>query len=287
MNIRTIAWGLLFVPITWVQVWLDRTLGEFRAQEEVLYVWSGGQVRRMAPGFEGLMADLYWLRAIQYFGGQRAYSTDKRFDLLKPLIDIATALDPRMEIAYRYGAIFLSEVPPMGAGHPEEGIALLERGAPLVAEGWRLRQQAGYFTFLFLKDARKASEILLAASKMPGAPTWLETLAGQLLLRGGERELSRQIWRQIHAQSEPGAMKDNAAARLLYLDALDGADKVAAQVEAYRSHHGNWPPSLAALRPGLEPRDPSGLPFEYDSRTGKVSISRRSRSWMPDELERQ
>jgi len=34
---------------------------------------------------------------------------EKRFDLLVPLVNITIALDPRLEIAYRYGATFLAE----------------------------------------------------------------------------------------------------------------------------------------------------------------------------------
>jgi hypothetical protein len=287
MILRRGAWLILFAPIVIVQMQLDKGLGEFRAQEEVLYLWSGGQVKKMAPGFEGVLADLYWLRTIQYFGGQRTYTADKRFDLLKPLIDITTALDPRMEIAYRYGAIFLSESWPIGAGRPNEGISLLARGAPLVVEGWRLRQQEGYFTFLFLKDPRKASDILLAASKMPGAPYWLEALAGQILISGGEREISRRIWNQIYAESEPGAMRQNAVAHLQHLDALDAVDAMTKRVKAYEDRYGSKPPSLQELTAkGLHqgpPLDPSGIPFDYDPRTGTVRISKRSQSWRPEE----
>jgi hypothetical protein len=156
-----------------------------------------------------------------------------------------------------------------------------------VIDGWRLRQQEGYITFLFLKDPRKASEILLAASKMPGAPYWLESLAGQILIEGGERELSRQLWRQIFTQSEPGAMKENAIAHLQHLDALDAVDAVTKQVVSYEQQRGRKPETLDALRAAGLHRgpvvDPTGTPFEYDARTGKVSISRRSPSWRPEE----
>ena len=100
------------------QARIDRLAGAFRAQDEVLYLWSGEHVKRLVPGFESLAADVYWLRTVQYYGGQRRFATDKPFDLLRPLIDITTTLDPRLEIAYRYGAIFLSEPPPTGAGRP-------------------------------------------------------------------------------------------------------------------------------------------------------------------------
>src|SRR6266511_1966660 len=113
---------LVLAPaIPWLQTRIDSTLGEFRPQEEALYLQSGKHVKMIAPGFEGIAADVYWVRTVQYFGGRRSFSADKNFALLYPLIDITTTLDPRLEIAYRYGAIFLSEPPPVGAGRPRAG----------------------------------------------------------------------------------------------------------------------------------------------------------------------
>src|SRR6185436_6174550 len=64
------------------QARIDQRTGTFRAQEEVLYLWSGEHVRRLVPGFESLAADIYWLRTVQYFGGQRLFVSGKRFELL-------------------------------------------------------------------------------------------------------------------------------------------------------------------------------------------------------------
>ena len=68
--------------VPFVQARVDAALGDFRAQDEVLYLWSGEQVKRLVPGFENLAADIYWLRTVQYFGGERVFAKDKRFDLL-------------------------------------------------------------------------------------------------------------------------------------------------------------------------------------------------------------
>ena len=118
MSLR-LALGLLLVAplVPWSQAEIDRRFGRYRAQQEVLYLWSGEHVKRMLPGFEALAADVYWLRTVQYFGGERLFAQDKRFELLRPLVDITTTLDPRLEIAYRYGAIFLSEPPPVSYTH--------------------------------------------------------------------------------------------------------------------------------------------------------------------------
>ena len=84
------------MSVPFIQNAVDARRGRYQAQEEVLYLWSGQHVRRLVPGLEDLFADIYWLRTVQYFGGQRAFAEGKRFDLLGPLVDITTTLDPRL-----------------------------------------------------------------------------------------------------------------------------------------------------------------------------------------------
>jgi hypothetical protein len=283
--LRRGAFLALVLAVPWIQGRIDSRAGAFRATEESLYLWSGRHVRLLAPGFEGLAADLYWLRTVQYFGSQRVFGTGKRFDLLLPLIDITTSLDPRMEIAYRYGAIFLSEPAPMGAGRPKDGVAILERGVRHLPDSWRLRQDLGYFHFLFLNDPKRAAEILLEASKLPGAAFWLRTLAADILTRGGERSTSRRIWVSLYASSE-GSIKENARVHLQQLDAVDRSEALSAAVAAFERAAGHRPSSLSELPAanlrGLALTDPTGVPFRYDSATGRVSIAPQSPLWRPE-----
>ncbi len=269
------------VPLS--QARLDRLEGASPSHEQVLYLWSGEQVKRLWPGFEDLAADLYWLRTVQYFGGERLFASAKHFELLRPLIDITTTLDPRLEIAYRYGAIFLSEPPPTGAGRPREGIELLRKGTRSIPDAWMLQQQLGFFTFLFLHDAVRAAAVLNAAGNEPGAPFWLRTLAADLLAKGGDREMAKRMWQQMYEQSEPGVIKQNAQLRLRIYDSLNVADRLTALVGVYESRAGRRPRRLVDLTAaGLwrgPLRDAEGVPFDYDESTGRVSISRRSRLW--------
>ncbi|MEE9263875.1 MAG: hypothetical protein V3V11_05415 [Vicinamibacteria bacterium] len=117
----------LFVAVWLLQVAIDDGFGEYRATEEILYVEDGETLKKVLLGFESLAADLYWLRAVQYFGGQRLYSQDKRFELLEPLLDITTTLDPHLNVAYTYGATLLSEPWPTGAGLPLKGLNLIDK----------------------------------------------------------------------------------------------------------------------------------------------------------------
>jgi tetratricopeptide (TPR) repeat protein len=277
--------ALLAPVVPWAQAHIDRHGGVFRPQEEVLYLWTGEQVARVFPGFEGLLADVYWLRTVQYFGGQRLFARDKRFELLRPLVEITTALDPRMDIAYRYGAVFLSEPPPVGAGRPREGIEVLREGAERNPASWRLRQNLGFFYFLYLHDARRAAAVLQRAADIPGAAFWLRTLAADLLARGGDRAAARQMWQRMFDQAEEGILKENARIQLRILDALDMADRLGAAVAAYERSRGRRPESLAELARSGFWRGPlvdgEGVPFHYDEQTGKVEVSRTSPLWRP------
>jgi hypothetical protein len=272
------------VPLA--QARIDERLGRYRAQEEVLYLWSGEHVKRMVPGFEGLAADIYWLRTVQYFGGQRLFAQDKRFELLRPLVDITTTLDPRLEIAYRYGAVFLSEPSPLGAGRPREGIEVLERGTAALPQSWRLRQDLGFFHYLFLDDAHEAARVLLEAAEIPGAAFWLRTMAADILVKGGDRESSRKMWRQMFEQAEEGIIRENAKVRLAILDSLDLRDALARAVSERVRRQGTPPASLEQLAAeGLWSGplvDAGGVPFGYDAKTGRVFIQEASPMWRPD-----
>jgi hypothetical protein len=281
--------GLLLLALAplvpWSQSQIDRRLGKARAQEEVLYLWSGDQVRALYPGFEGLAADVYWLRTVQYFGGQKLFSAEKDFALLRPLVEITTTLDPRLEIAYRYGAVFLSEPPPTGAGRPREGIEVLERGVRSLPDSWRLRQHLGFFHYLYLGDARRAAAVLEKAAELPGAAFWLRTLAAELLSKGGDRAASRKMWQRMHDQEEEGILRENARVQLAIIDSLDLADRLTGLVDEYERRFGRRPERLRELRSaglwGGPLADLSDVPFRYDVSTGRVSISQESPLWRP------
>ena len=271
------------VPLS--QARIEATLGTPSVQQQVLYLWSGGHVKRLFPGLESIAADLYWLRTVQYFGAERRFARVKRFDLLRPLIEVTTDLDPRLEVAYRYGATFLAERTPEGAGRPREAVLVLEKGVRNNPRSWRMRQDLGFFHYIFLNDPQRASEILLEAAEVPGAAFWLRTLAADILVKGGERSAARRMWQQMYDQAEEGIIRDNARARLLALDSADVADALTAAVGEFERRFGRRPARLEELAPaGLWKgplTDASDAPFSYDVETGRVAISASSTMWRP------
>src|SRR5712672_1382483 len=73
--------------------------------DEVLFISSPQVLKRASLGYDGLMADIYWTRAVQYFGNKH-HEGSHDFNLLAPLLEISTTLDPQLLVAYDYGANF-------------------------------------------------------------------------------------------------------------------------------------------------------------------------------------
>jgi hypothetical protein len=114
----------------------------------------------------------------------------------------------------------------------------------------------------------------------------LPALAADILLKSGERDGARRMWREILGTSSAPVLRANAEERLLRLDALDMADGVGRLVEEFARRHGHFPARLEDLvAEGLlrqPPLDATGTPFAYDPSSGKVTLSRDSPLYRPD-----
>lgn len=262
------------------------------AVEDSLYVTSGTMVRRLSVGFDALAADLYWIRAIQYYGGTKlalssagpvaapsvnAEGVISAYPLLHPLLDLTTTLDPKFNIAYRFGAIFLAEPYPGGAGRPDLAIALLEKGLKASADKWEYMQDVGFVHYWWRQDYKAASEWFDRASRVPGAPWWLRSLAASTLTEGGDRRSSRLMWEAIRDSAEIDWLRNDAERRLTQLQALDQIDALQRTLEqaAARGLALNWTAMIRArILPGV-PVDPSGTPYDI-SASGRVQLSPKS-----------
>ncbi len=278
---------LLFVAVWLLQVAIDDGFGEYRATEEILYVEDGETLKKVLLGFESLAADLYWLRAVQYFGGQRLYSLEKKFDLLEPLLDITTTLDPHLKVAYTYGATLLSEPWPTGAGVPLKGLNLINKGIENNPDHWRFYLDKGFIYFWVLKDYKTAAEIFLEGSELPGAPYWMVTTAGRTLARGGERETARELWKIYYQTAENEQMRHNAQVHLQQLDALDQLEALTERAGKYKERFGHFPKSWQAMVEARYllriPVDPIGVPYVLNPRDEKAEVSEDSfLSALPD-----
>jgi hypothetical protein len=214
--------------------------------DDGLYVTSGASARRLSVGYAAMAADLYWIRAIQYYGGRKLALDDKRqtpgttgiaeqgYPLLYPLLDLTTSLDPRFNIAYRFGAIFLAEPYPGGAGRPDLAITLLQKGLAARPDKWEYMQDIGFVNYWWRHDYRTASEWFDRASQVDGAPWFLRSLAATTLAEGGDRGSSRTMWQAIRETADVDWLRADAERRLAQLDAMDFIDEVQRAVDRAR-----------------------------------------------------
>jgi tetratricopeptide (TPR) repeat protein len=243
----------------------------------LLYIRSSQILRRTTLSFHALIADIYWIRAVQHYGGTKlSNAPNKQYDLLYPLLDLTTSLDPYFDVVYKFGAVFLAEPYPSGAGRSDQAIALLQKGLRVRPDKWELAQEIGFVYYWWLADYRNAAAWFNRAADMPNSPDWLRPLAAVTLAQGGNRASSRTLWTEIARNADADWLRDQAAFRLSQLDALDGIDFMERIVQQYRVRTGVPPGSWndmmrAGLLRGI-PRDPTGIPFQLDPATGKVTL---------------
>ncbi|HVC18450.1 MAG TPA: hypothetical protein VNE16_00115 [Vicinamibacterales bacterium] len=276
--------ALLFATSVSLQVVRDRDFPAPPVRDEMLYIRSGAVMRRLTLSFNMIAADIYWIRALQEYGGTKlSPQADKRYPLLYPLLNITTSLDPRFDLAYRFGAIFLAESYPNGPGRPDEAIALLEKGLKVQPDKWQYMQDIGFVYYWWRHDYPKAAAWFSRASRVPGAPWFLRSLAANTLAAGGNRTASRLMWEQIYDTAGSEWLRKDAAWRLQQLNALDQIARLQAGADAFHGRHDAWPDGWMAMvrdraLPGI-PVDPAGTPYDLNPATGRVTLSRRSSLW--------
>ncbi len=146
-------------------------------------------------GFHPLVADLYWLRAVQYVGEH--LETDRRFPHLPALVDLVTGLDPHFVDAYALGGLFLSM-----AGQYPEAVAVYEKGIRHNPHRWELPYDLGRLYFLELNDDAKALAWWLVADRLPGRPHYLPRFIARLHARTGALETALELWQRMAEESD-------------------------------------------------------------------------------------
>jgi tetratricopeptide (TPR) repeat protein len=274
-----------------LQVARDARYPNVASPVDELYFTSGDSIGRMSLSFKPLLADLYWIRAVQYFGGTRIAAEQARYpgreapashyDLLYPLLDVTTTLDPQFNIAYRFGSIFLAEGYPNGPGQPELAIKLLDKGFAANPTKWQYVYDKAFVYYWSVKDYQQSAHWFSEAARIKGSPSWMPGLAAFMLGQGGDRRSSRFLWQQIHDTAEQQYMRDNATFHLTQLDLADLADRLSALLDRYRAQTGLHPMDFEPLvRAGwlrAVPTDVEGVGFVIDPQTGRATLRRPSR----------
>jgi tetratricopeptide (TPR) repeat protein len=150
------------------------------------------QVRSLAFGFDALLADFYWLEAVQVVGSSESVD-QRRADHLGKLVDVVTTLNPAVDHPYRFAAIWLTH----DEHQVRESIRLLERGIAHHPEDWRNHFYAGFARFFYLGEYELAAEALERAIRLPGAPAYLPRLVARLKAQSRDIEVAEIFLREM------------------------------------------------------------------------------------------
>ena len=254
------------------------------AIDESLYL-NDKTARRMSLGFNGLAADWYWMRSLQYVGKKLLNSTgDISLDdlsglnmtLLAPLLDTATTLDPEFIEPYEYAAMILPAI------DVQQAIRLTQKGIDANPNAWRLYHHLGY---IYWRQGQYeiAAETYGRGAQVPGAPTWMEAMKAKLISEGGSRSTAREIYTRMYEQAGEEHVREMAQKQLMRLESLDQQDGLRKLFAAYKTRYGKCPDSwrelaqiFRTLRIPMDesgaPLDPSGAPYVLQAGACEVEL---------------
>lgn len=283
-----IACGLLAAVL--LAHWIDsrRPTPDLQVEEEGLYL-AGHTLKRASMGFNGLAADWYWMRSLQYVGQKFLNAktniqlddlSQLNLNLLAPLLDVTTTLDPEFDEPYEYAAAVLPAI------DIQEAIRIIRKGIAANPSAWRLYQHLGYI-YWQKRDFQAASEAYGEGAKLPGAPHWMEAMKARMAAEGGSRNLAREIYSRMYEQAGDNSVKEMARRRLLQLDSWDQRDGLRKALSIYQSRVGRCPsswkeiePLSRALRLPIDstgaPLDPAGTAYVLVNRNCDVELDPKS-----------
>ncbi len=207
---RPRPWGPLAVLVVagtlsvLVAVAAGRVLPAGRALEELAYYPSGRWLGPASLGEGATLADLAWLRAVQYYGEHR--ETDNRYALMYHVFDIVTSLDPRHRNAYVFGGTSLAQEGRQFA----HGIALLEKARAADPGAWVYPFEIGFLYFVERRDHETASLWFREAARKPECPPYVSRFAAYSAGRAGHRATAIELWQRVAESSENRVLSEKA-----------------------------------------------------------------------------
>jgi len=195
------------------------------------YAPSPGAAPYVSLGYRELAADLMWIRARTYFGGDEDTAAGFR-----GVIDALIALDPGFERAYEFAARAIGFVD--GGATTDDHLwaaHVLEDGMPRFPDSWKLPHLAGEIYLVELETDDPAQRaawdeqgalLLEHAIRMPGAPRRLGTFVAHIRTQLGQQERAIRDLRELIATTDDDAQRRALIDKLAALEGSN-ADRIA------------------------------------------------------------
>lgn len=239
--------------------------------ESFLYLPSGAFVKGAALGYDEMLADLLWIKAVGYFGGHDR--TDRNYMWLAHLLDVVTTLDPLYQYPYEFGGVVLAAE----VGDVDKSIALLKKGMDNVSiddpRYWYFPFFLAYDYMYHKNDYLTAAHYLEQAAQFPKSPTYLPRLVARLYANADAPEVAVAFLQEMIKATERQDLKDRLVERLYQVIHLANMKRLKQGLDAFRLEFQKYPASLAELvAAGIL----SGIPV--DPRGGTYYIAKERRT---------
>lgn len=236
--------------------------------EEMMYFPSGQMLEVASVGYETLVADLLWLRGIQYYGEHRR--TDRSYPLAEHVFSTITDLDPWFIGAYRFGAFVLSQ----DVGRPVASIRLIKKGMQNNPGRWQLPFDLGFLYFIEMDDHDRAAHFFRFASWQEDAPELVKRFSAFAYRKAGKTSMAKALWEEILRSSTNDVMKETAEHALKSILRDELSDSLEVRVQGFHSSRGRMPRSLEELVEAdllrSVPPDPFGGRYFLNAADGEV-----------------
>jgi tetratricopeptide (TPR) repeat protein len=180
-------------------------VAEAKATVGIAYLPTSECARMTALGYRELASDLYWFKAVQYYGGYRLDQND--IELFAHLADLITDLDPQFTGAYRLSAIVITE----DLGNFAEAKRLMEKGLRNNPDDYWLTFEMGFLHYMGGRDYTEAEKYFRLAAAIPNNDgSRAARFAAEAASKGGNIEASIVLWRELAESSDSEYLRELA-----------------------------------------------------------------------------
>jgi hypothetical protein len=198
---------------------------QFSGESDQLYLPRSGALKAMSLGHHELAADLVFIRAIIYFGGELAGG--RAYKWLDNYLETIVRLDPTFRTPYRWAGVATMY---HGRAITRENVLasnhFLELGTAQFPNDWELPFMAGcnYLFELQTDDPeekklnqRKGAELMRHAAITGGGPSWLPLLAATILRKEGREEAAIRHLEEVYVTTRDEKTRQEVKNRLISL----------------------------------------------------------------------
>ncbi|MGA2192329.1 MAG: hypothetical protein ABSG42_03015 [Nitrospirota bacterium] len=266
-----------------VQVRIDHNRSASLHVLELGALPRGDYLKKISMGYDGLIADLLWLKTVQVMAIKKPPPGYSRW--IFHAIDVATDLDPKFDYIYEAGGIFLSAVTKDYVLSNE----ILKKGFYNNPREWQLPFYIGFNYFFHLNDFKQAAYYMARAAELPGRPQFVPLLATRLYAESGNPRFALELLQKIYESTDDDRVKEVLEQRMKELVVEINLDELDRLVSEYHKEYGKYPTLEDLLAKGFirsMPRDPMNGRYSINPLTGEVTSSvlkRRLRVYKPED----